>query len=347
MSAFNKNKIIKKAATFLNKKMVVWAIIPILLLVFWVFLSYQYIASKTGVSVLAYPASAGDYISGKRTELLKGEKIGGQFVAKDIHLGIISVRFKTFSRINKDVVIFRIKEKGSEDWLYEHPYLVDQFQDNQYFTFGMPILDNSFGKVYQFEIESVRGKSNDAIALSRIKPIFVTKYKFTKNEILANAKILIKFIFMKTTESLADNDFIAFSTIYLLPFFFYLAIKIVDVRISTFLRKRDVKSLLIYTPLYLIFSGVIITIILAKIVYLPMIFIIAVLWIITIAKYRLEDRVTLFSGGACLLISPFLFLFSFLREAINTATWAYVFLVIATVQALVELKSEKQIYEKD
>ncbi|OGH24790.1 MAG: hypothetical protein A3B47_00275 [Candidatus Levybacteria bacterium RIFCSPLOWO2_01_FULL_39_24] len=339
--ALLENKIIKKTSDILHNRIIVWIVIPFLLLVFWIFLSYRYIASKTGVTVLTYPSNANNYTSWKTTELLKGEKIKGQFIASDNHLGIVAVRFSTFSRINKDAVIFRIKNIKSKNWLYEHSYLVNQFQDNQYFTFGMPIFDNSFKETYQFEIESVRGKPKDAIALSRKEPVFVTKYKFPKKEIL-DKNILMKFIFMKTTESLLDNDFIASSTIYLLPFLFYFTAMIIFLGAHSYLKNNSLKRLFIYLPLYLILLCALIAVVLAKTIYPLMIIIVVVLWMSAIIRYRFKGRVTIIFGSACLLISPFLLLFSFLREAINITIWAYVFLVIATVQSLVELKLVKK-----
>jgi hypothetical protein len=341
-----KNKITKQVASIFGNKVVLWIITPIFLLIFWVFLSYQYIASKTGVSVLTYSAKTSDHISLKTKELLKGEKIEGQFVADDNHLGIIAVRFETYSRINKDSVTFRIKEKGSKNWLYEHSYLVDQFQDDKYFTFGMPIVDNSFGRIYQFEIESMCGKSKDAIALSKIEPFYVTKYKFPKKEIIKDKDIFVKFIFMKTTESLSDGDFIASSTIYLLPFLFYIALVIVFLSTRYFLKDDGLNKLLIHLPLYPILVSALITVIFAKTIYPLMIAIVIVLWMIVIIRYDFKSRVTFVFGSACLLVSPFLLLFSFVRQAVNISIWAYVFLVIATIQALIELKLTRNSDEK-
>jgi len=74
----------------------------------------------------------------KNKELLKGEKLIGEFKTKNDRLGIVSVLFNTHNKINDDYLQFSIKEKDGVDWYYSNKYKVDQFQNNQYFPFGFP-----------------------------------------------------------------------------------------------------------------------------------------------------------------------------------------------------------------
>ena len=53
-------------------------------------------------------------------------------------LGVVWIRFNTFGRINSDILTFKIREKGQNNWYYENLYRVDQFQDGKLFPFGFP-----------------------------------------------------------------------------------------------------------------------------------------------------------------------------------------------------------------
>ena len=60
--------------------------------------------------------------------LYQHQKIGGEFIASENYLGIVSVRFKTFLRINDDFLRFRIRQASDSAWFYQAAYKVDQFQ---------------------------------------------------------------------------------------------------------------------------------------------------------------------------------------------------------------------------
>lgn len=127
-------------------------------------------------------------------ELLKGQKLQGVFTANDSYLGQVSIRFYNFQRINPDSVIFRIKEKGQSGWYYEGIYKTDQFQPDMLFPFGFPIINNSNGKAYSFEVESLNGIAEHSIGLSAVKPLGATLYQYSKKLLLSNPKTFLKFI---------------------------------------------------------------------------------------------------------------------------------------------------------
>ena len=91
-------------------------------------------------------------------EILAGEKVSGEFTAMSDFIGIVSVRFNTYARINNDILTFRIKEKGDKKWYYENIYKVDQFQPNQLFPFGFPPIQNS--KIKYFKLRLNQQKAN-------------------------------------------------------------------------------------------------------------------------------------------------------------------------------------------
>lgn len=139
-------------------------------------------------------------------ELLKGEKINGTFTTSEDNIGIILVRFYNLGRINSDSVTFRLKEENQKKWYYEHSYKVDQFQPNQYFTFGFPQIPDSRNKKYLFEIESSAGKEGDAVAISKKNPTVAYVYQYSKAKIFEDKKTLLRFSIKKIKYALDNFD---------------------------------------------------------------------------------------------------------------------------------------------
>ena len=134
----------------------------------------------------------------KTSEILKGEKISGIIKSKENNLGIVLIRFDNFERISKDKVTFRIREKGENKWYYNNTYKVDQFQPDEYFTFGFPVVINAKGKQYEFEIESQTGKPYDAIALSKISPHAALVYQYSKSDLFNSIDTPLTFLYKKS-----------------------------------------------------------------------------------------------------------------------------------------------------
>jgi hypothetical protein len=101
----------------------------------------------------------------KPVRILKGEVYQQSFLSTADSFGIIAVKFSNNNKINQDLLTFRIKEENDKDWFYENQYKTDQFQNNQFFTFGFPKIDNAQGKTFVFEIESRLGLEDDSVSL--------------------------------------------------------------------------------------------------------------------------------------------------------------------------------------
>ncbi len=186
----------------------------------------SYFSSEPVFFVLDSPKTPTDSIELHTKELYTHKIVHGTFTAQEDYLGIVSVRFHTFKRINKDHVIFRLKAKGSNNWYYQNIYKVDQFQPDKLFTFGFPLIKNAKNKQYIFEIESMQGKKKDAVAISPIEPIFVTKYQYPKSEFLTNKKAFILYPLKKLLNLFNDSKFILYASFYFLPLLTYIFLKI-------------------------------------------------------------------------------------------------------------------------
>ncbi len=127
--------------------------------------------------------------------LLKGEKVTVKLKASENNFGILLFRFAQLSDNVTDTVVFRVKEEGKE-WHYENNYKANQFQPDQYFTFGFPPFKNSKNNTYVFEIESLSGTYKNGIGVSLREPQVALVYKYTRAD-LTNFNTLFPFIFKK------------------------------------------------------------------------------------------------------------------------------------------------------
>lgn len=206
----------------LRYKVIRYFFIPVLLFSIWLgLIIYQSFKIENVFTLLTEEYSNQQLSTNETYELHQGDKIQGRFVASDNNLGIIGFRFWTFYRLNDDYIIFRIKEKNSDKWYYENNYKEDQFQPNQYFTFGFPTIDNSKGKEYIFEVESLQGKDGVGVGLSEIGPSFIVKYKYNRDSITSSKGNMISFSLLKIRNLINKPQFNAASFVYFLPLILY------------------------------------------------------------------------------------------------------------------------------
>ena len=138
--------------------------------------------------------------------LLKGEKVKAKFKVSENNFGILLFRFAQLSGNVTDTVVFRIKEEGKE-WHYENNYNANQFQSDQYFTFGFPPFINSKNKTYIFEIESLAGTYKNGVGVSLDEPQVALVYKYSRND-LKNFEILSSFIVKKSVYVAGNVNFL-------------------------------------------------------------------------------------------------------------------------------------------
>jgi len=182
----------------------------LLTLGYLIFASYPYFFSKInrydslGFLSVIEEKSAGvqkTFNSDRRADqlgnhLLKGEKISAKLRASENNFGILLLRFAHLSDKVSDVVAFRIKQEGESQWYYEHAYKANQFQPDQYFTFGFPPFKNSKDHTYIFEIESLSGTYKNGVGVSFVEPHLALVYGYTKND-LKDVDNLLSFISKK------------------------------------------------------------------------------------------------------------------------------------------------------
>jgi len=135
-------------------------------------------------------------------ELFARNKISENFRAKIDDLGTIAIPFNAHNKSVSDEIIFRLKKTGENDWYIQSLYNANQFQTNVPFPFGFPTIKNSKNVLYTFEIESLDGRPGNSVSLSNTNNYFLTKYIFSKFELIHNPSKLIEFIIAKINEKL-------------------------------------------------------------------------------------------------------------------------------------------------
>jgi hypothetical protein len=128
--------------------------------------------------------------------LLAGSKVSSVVLAQNNNLGIIFIPFNTHGKSINDEIFFRIRKFGDKDWYSEEGYKTNQIQDNIPFPFGFPIINNSKNKLYEFEIESLRGNAKEHVSIDKNIYIFV-KFKFLKEDLIKNPLVLLDFAVAK------------------------------------------------------------------------------------------------------------------------------------------------------
>lgn len=331
--------------------LITWICIPVFLLLIWVGFSL-FFTSKYSFSVIAAPHAKGDFTSYKTSELYKGQKLAAHFTALENNLGIVSVRFYNFQRISDDSVVFRIKEKNQQKWFYQQTYSVNQFQPDGLFTFGFPIIPNSLGKEYEFEVQSLKGKPEDAIGLSEVYPPFVSQYQFPKESLLADKKLLIQFVWKKLYYSFLDRNFLISSLVFLLPLIFYLfwcyfASVVIGVNINQIptlqvQSKRIISGAMDigYLPVHLFLLILFLLVLMMDQKNMYVLVLLIALWIWQIKVYRFDSSVSYFLSLSFLVMCPIFILIQEQGMADRSAIWVYLFLVIGTVMAITELKKD-------
>lgn len=321
-------------------------LLPILFGFLWFFLTII-LNVPNNFTVLQYSANPStDFINTNYKEIHKGEKINGVFYSRDNNLGIVAIRFNTYGRINKDKLIFRIKEKGANNWYYENAYKVDQFQPNNFFTFGFPIIKDSKDKIYIFQLESTKGKKKDAVAISNISPIFLMKYQYPKQELLSNRTRLIFHLWQKFKEAIGIDylylgsvkliftstnsaGLLISSLIYALPLIFY----ILWYYPWKLPKEYEIRLSLIFITIVLLLS----INVAEELGSLVATIMLLVLWVMIVIRYHLESTVTFFYAIVFLLLIPANSIIKHSYAAERSAYYLYYFLGIGAIFSFLEM----------
>lgn len=337
-------KLQKKNNRLLRSPLLFFVLIPSTLLFFWVALSIYLFARP--FSVITEPYETNNLKNYKTTELLRGEKVIGQFRAKENNMGTVVVRFYNYGKISTDVVKFRIKQSSANNWYYENSYKVDQFQPNEYFTFGFPEIKQSKGINFSIEIESTKGVPGNAIGLSSQYPVLASRHQFSTIYFSKNKLFLLTFMVAKLKELFLNPKNLIDSSIYLVPFLLYvfllIFVNVLKIKKRPMLTSQLDKSMstslskFIDIVTFLYFLVIIFDIFSLHISNFTGLLILYLFWFLLINLYdsgfRISFTLALVFFGISVII-PVFTSETFTREIIK---WMYLFLFVGIVQLLLD-----------
>lgn len=360
------NKITKIKKTKLIKYFVILFFLFLIwfLGTFWAIIKYD-----QSVLIMSFSHNTNDFTQINHEKLMKGQKISGEFVAKDDNLGIVSLRFKSFQRVSykqEDKLIFRLKEKGAKDWYYKNQYRSGFIYDMPFLPFGFPIIKDSFGKTYVFELESLNGNAVNGVALSSREPILASKYATDRNDILHNPAKLVSFAFKKYFNSFQTIDIAYSSLIFALPFLFYIYwisplrkkiikpyLSSVEKKYTSFLRRRFGKHSKYFEKIYYIVSRNYYIIFLILFILIDVIFlqiyndllyiVVGVIWFVMMKINNIDSEKTFLIGLGILIFAPIYLQLNITNVAEKAGAWAFILFVVGLIQALYDLRRNDEV----
>lgn len=198
------------------QKLINWVLVVAILLGTALFLSLLYYR-EVSYSTLQYTHPTSEIQFSEDTELIAGKKIQGQLIAYDNNLGALGIKITTFNRLNKTYIVFRLREKGEENWYCYNTYLTDRFPNDELYPFGFPVIKDSKGKTYEFEILSEDGTHGNAIGFQKNARVFVSRYTFDKSQILSSNSETFSFILKKGTNLITNINYLFYLAIFIVP----------------------------------------------------------------------------------------------------------------------------------
>ena len=309
-------------------KLLTAKLVPKILFVIWLLFTFSYLRDLNYFSLSIEKTLPSPFLGAYRGDpLLQGDAVMIDYPSSYQKLGTIGVRFTTFFRINNDILRFRIKEVGQDSWYYEHDYKVDQFQQYRIFPFGFPIIEDSAGKTYLVEIESLHGVNEDSVAItSPLNRSVVARHVFAKKQLLGDPRLFLYFVYHKLAFLVSDLDFLTHLFLYSLPLFFYLIYSLVGSSMGAFS--------------VVVFLSVFFDIVYAK--GYSAFFILSVVfgWGLMAWHHKVESRVTSSVFLAIFSLSPILYLIGQAALGDKAGVWAYMFLAFSVSQLIYEIKAK-------
>jgi len=313
-----------------EKKWIRLFVIPVFLFIFWVSFSLLF-SSYTSIFTIIHNYNNNAIIQSPSGKLLKGENIIGEFKAAENNLGILSVQFVPPQQVDyedQDVLVFRIKEKGAKTWWYQNTYKSGGIYGLPLYPFGFPVITVSKGKTFVFSLTSLYGSNTNAVQLSSENPVLISRYVFSKKDLLANKKVLIQYIVKKFFNAFTDINFLNSSVTFAFPLIIYLFWIGIVSRV-----RADRYTFLLIIPLLVL-------LLLSMKVddTVGFFFVIIGFWIIIIRAYRIESSISFLFALLFFIFTFISILLGFQGIGGRFSNWTYVFLVIGAVQLLQEVK---------
>lgn len=341
----------EKKENRLTNKFLIWVVLPIFLFTTWLTLSLTYLINYIVYKDYSFSVLSHNHKYLENSEI-KQHFIRGEFTATNDYLGVLLLRFDGKNTTLNTKINFRIKEKGKKNWYHTLTTNTLHIRYLPLFPFGFPVIENSRGKTYLYEVEIIKKSPNNKLALSNKTPQVISKYQYPKELLLSNRSTLFSFAVTKILYILTNSYFALISLVYGLPFIFYILLLVLPEKIILeFIPPSARKFLKGYVPFLFEYPNFFIflaLVLLSDVLFVPMrldIFFIVIIgvWFYFIRKYRFTPDVSFFIANLFILLSAFLFIFFLPKNSEKAAIWGFFFLVSGTIHYIFSLFQKKKI----
>lgn len=144
-------------------------------------------------------------VSKQNTPMLKNRKVRTTFTAPHNFLGTIFIHFNSHNRFVNDWIQFRLREQGSDVWIYQNQYNTRDIKNLEMFPFGFPLIHNSKGRTYEIELISKNGTGGNSVEISAEASTLQSKYQFPRNMIFSHPSTGVDFLISKISNSFAEH----------------------------------------------------------------------------------------------------------------------------------------------
>ncbi|MCX6731163.1 MAG: hypothetical protein NTZ55_04925 [Candidatus Roizmanbacteria bacterium] len=270
------------------------------------------------------------------TEQYKDPIIKGKIHASFPNLGAIIVHFERPSS-KKGSFLFQMQEINSNTLHYSATYALQDIYNLQSYPFGFPVIVNSQNKSYFIKMESQH------LSIKKSGVVYEMIYPFDKGSLFRGERA-VQFILGKIEQYWKDLLYSNNLIFYLAPTFFFLFFTIIHLifkdkfqrteiyRQSKELAKPTFLSLLLFIGYDILF--------IPKINDLP-IALLCMMWALLIFSYRYKSQKSFVGALFFLILCPILLVSNMGLIAEKASAWAFMFMVMGTIHALIELKNEE------
>lgn len=156
--------------------------------------------------------------------LVSGSPLKGSVKALHNNFGTIRFRFTTYGRLNEDTIHFRLREKGMTDWMVSNSHRTNIFSNGGMYPIGFPVLADSKGKTYEFELESETGTRQNSVGILTTYHPVASQYIYTRESLSGKPGDLIQFAIEKVQSLASDASFQIYILLFIIPTIFWISL---------------------------------------------------------------------------------------------------------------------------
>ena len=262
-----------------------------------------------------------------------------------INLGQIIIKFKQTTD-SQGQVHFTIMEKGITTSKFTSNYDKRVFSLLPKFPFGIPIIPDSKGKEYIIEVGTLGNNGLFNLELSNEKPIVELLHQYKKDD-LFKINGLGQFILAKLSQYGKQAFYSGNIYFYFFPLLIYYLLFILDIFFYDIVQKNLLFQhiLSLKKPSFLlVLASLFGSSFLGNTPGDWFIVIISTLWLLLLSAYKYGPEKSYILTFILLFLCPALMIVNLQQIAENIAIWAYMFIILGTVHAFIDLKSRGHVY---